>query len=62
MLLNKKQILKLTKETRTELLFTLYKVEDELGYECKDVTKTINYLQTIDKAEDELEEMCGSWF
>ena len=62
MLLNKKQILKLTKETRTELLFTLYKIEDELAYDCKDVSKTINYIQELDRVEDDLDGSVDEWF
>jgi len=62
MVLTKTQISKLTKETRTELLFTLYKIEDELAYNCKDVSKTINYIQELDKIEADLEESIGGWF
>ena len=62
MILTKTQISKLTKETRRELLFTLYKIEDELAYNCKDVSKTINYIQELDKIEADLEESIGGWF
>lgn len=62
MVLTKTQINKLTKETRTELLFTLYKIEDELAYNCKDVSKTINYIQELDRIEADLEESIGGWF
>lgn len=62
MILTKTQISKLTKETRRELLFTLYKIEDELAYNCKDVSKTINYIQELDRIEADLEESISGWF
>ena len=62
MVLTKTQINKLTKESRTELLFTLYKIEDELAYNCKNVSKTINYIQELDRIEADLEESIGGWF
>lgn len=49
MIITKKQIDSLSKATRMELLFTLYRIEDELGYNCKSISKTINYLQKGDE-------------
>ena len=37
----------LTTQTQEELLGVLYHIEDNLGYECKSVSSTINYLQEI---------------
>lgn len=45
MILTKKQVKKLTEDTKLEMLFTLYRIEDELEYKCKSITKMINYLQ-----------------
>lgn len=45
MIIAKKQIDSLSKSAKMELLFTLYEIEDELGYNCKSISKTINYLQ-----------------
>ena len=42
MIITKKQ--SLSKDTKVELLFTLYRIEDELGF-----SKTINYLQKGDE-------------
>ena len=38
----------LSKETKDKLLDTLYQVEDEMGYKCKSVSKTIDILQKED--------------
>lgn len=45
MTITKKQIDSLSEATRLEMLFTLYRIEDELEYKCKSVSKAINYLQ-----------------
>ena len=45
MILTLYQLNSLSKMTRAELLDVLYKVEDELEYKCKKVSKTIDYLQ-----------------
>ena len=37
----------LTTQTQEELLDVLYHIEDNLEYECKSVSSTINYLQEI---------------
>lgn len=37
----------LTTQTQEELLGVLYHIEDNLGYECKSVSSTIDYLQKI---------------
>ena len=37
----------LTTQTQEELLGVLYHIEDNLEYECKSVSNTINYLQEI---------------
>lgn len=37
----------LTTKNQEELLGVLYHIEDNLGYECKSVSSTINYLQEI---------------
>ena len=39
------QIKMLSKKAKDKLLNTLYCIEDELFYECKSVSETINYLQ-----------------
>lgn len=49
MLLTKKEINQLTKETKTELLSLLYIIEDELMYKCKSISNTISYLQDQQK-------------
>lgn len=45
MILTKKQIDDLPYDTCLQLLDVLYIIEDQLGYKCKKVTNTINYLQ-----------------
>ena len=45
MILTKKQLSQLRKETMDELLYILYSIEDQLGYECKNISQTINYIQ-----------------
>lgn len=45
MILSKKQLLKISEENRMELLSLLYSIEDELNYECGNVSKTIDYIQ-----------------
>ena len=45
MIMTNKQFDSLSKDTKIELLFTLYKIEDKLGYKCKSISKAINYLQ-----------------
>lgn len=47
MILSKEQIAELSENTRSDLLTVLWAIEDELQYECKDVTETINYLQEV---------------
>ena len=37
----------LATQNQEELLGVLYHIEDNLGYECKSVSSTINYLQEI---------------
>lgn len=49
MTITKKQIDSLSEATRLEMLFTLYRIEDELEYKCKSISKTINYLQKGDE-------------
>lgn len=45
MILTKKQIDDLPYDTCEQLLDVLYIIEDQLGYNCKKVSATINYLQ-----------------
>ena len=45
MILTKKQIDDLPFDTCEDLLYLLYTIEDQLGYNCKKVSNTINYLQ-----------------
>ena len=45
MILSERQIAQLDKQTREKLLLVLYTIEDELQYKCKNVSKTINYIQ-----------------
>lgn len=45
MILTKRQLSQLKKETIDELLYILYSIEDQLCYECKNVSQTINYIQ-----------------
>lgn len=47
MILSKEQIAELSENTRSDLLEVLWIIEDELQYECKDITETINYLQEV---------------
>ena len=47
MILSKEQIAELSENTRSDLLEVLWIIEDELQYECEDVTETINYLQEV---------------
>ena len=51
----------LTTQTQEELLGVLYHIEDNLGYECKSVSNTINYLQEIlFHNDEEYEKLFGS--
>jgi len=45
MILNKEQLNQLSVKTKSNLLMVLYGIEDELDYECEDISETINYLQ-----------------
>lgn len=45
MILDKEQLKQLSVKTKTDLLMVLYEIEDELDYECEDISETINYLQ-----------------
>lgn len=45
MLFTEKQLDELPFDTCEDLLHLLYTIEDQLGYKCKRVSKTINYLQ-----------------
>ena len=47
MILSEEQIAELSENTRSDLLTVLWAIEDELQYECEDVTETINYLQEV---------------
>ena len=47
MILTETQLNELSLATKTNLLFLLYNIEDELEYNCDEVTKTINYLQEV---------------
>lgn len=49
MILQVEEIKKLSQKTRTDLLMILYNVEDELDYESKNVSNTIDYLQKYNK-------------
>lgn len=57
MILTKKQIDDLPYDTCEDLLHLLYIIEDQLDYNCKKVSNTINYLQEelhpIEKKGDE---------
>lgn len=44
-ILNENELNNLSSETKSELLYLLYKIEDELQYNCKKVTNTIDFLQ-----------------
>lgn len=51
----------LTTQSQEELLGVLYHIEDNLGYECKSVSSTINYLQEIlFHNDEEYEKLFGS--
>lgn len=45
MILTKKQIDDLSFDTCEQLLSVLYLIEDQLGYKCKRISNTIDYLQ-----------------
>ena len=45
MILDKEQLKQLSVKTRSDLLMVLYGIEDELDYECEDISETINFLQ-----------------
>ena len=45
MILTKTQLSQITQENREKLLHALYSIEDNLCYECKNVSETINYIQ-----------------
>ena len=45
MILDKEKLKQLSGKTRSDLLMVLYGIEDELDYECEDISETINYLQ-----------------
>ena len=45
MILDKEQLKQLSVKTKTDLLMVLYEIEDELDYECEDISETMNYLQ-----------------
>lgn len=45
MILTEKQLSSLSKDSIEKLLIVLYEIEDELGYKCKKVSKTIDYIQ-----------------
>ena len=45
MILTKKQLNKITQKNKEELLMILYSIEDNLDYKCKNISKTINYIQ-----------------
>lgn len=47
MILNEEQIAELSENTRSDLLEVLWAIEDELQYECEDITETIDYLQEV---------------
>ena len=49
MIIDKKLLFKLEKSTLLELLNVLYKIEDELNYDCKSISKTIDFLQDFIK-------------
>lgn len=52
-ILSEKQINELSSKTRNKLLDVLYAIEDELCYNCKKVSNTINYLQ-----EENRQDLC----
>ena len=45
MIIKEKQIKQLKRDTKEKLLEILYIIEDELGYKCKKISNTIDYLQ-----------------
>ena len=45
MILNIEQLEQLRKKTKQDLLMILYEIEDDLDYNCNDISETINYLQ-----------------
>lgn len=45
MILTPQQLDSLRKDTQNDLLFLLYRIEDELEYKCNDISTTIDYLQ-----------------
>lgn len=46
-ILNENELNSLSSETKSDLLDILYRIEDELQYNCKKVTNTIDFLQKI---------------
>ena len=46
-ILSNTELENLSKDTQRELLFLLYKIEDELNYNNKQITNTIDFLQKI---------------
>lgn len=53
MKLTKLQIDSLSDNTKIQLLSVLYLIEDELQYEYKDISRTINYLQDLERSEQD---------
>lgn len=53
MKLTRLQIDSLSDNTKIQLLSVLYLIEDELQYECKDISRTINYLQDLERSEQD---------
>ena len=58
MILTEKQLGSLSKDSIEKLIMVLYKIEDELDYKCKKVSKTIDYIQhrysnNLDKESEE---------
>lgn len=45
MILTIEQLEQLRNKTKQELLMLLYEIEDDLDYNCKEVSDTLNYLQ-----------------
>ena len=50
----KESILKTTEEYQLDLLDVLYKIEDNLQYECDEVTDLINCLKNTRDEENEM--------
>lgn len=48
-ILDENELRSLSNETKIDLLDILYKIEDELQYNCKKVTNTIDFLQGFNK-------------